>query len=481
MLCMIATPGGARAQPTAPLDTGLRLGEAAERRKAAADARAAAAAADTAAIAIDGAPQDGGSNANDLGAALYLSLVRQRWAEARRLLDAYRTLPDRDAALLLYAEAALARAQGDLARATDTYRALLARQPDLLPARLELARALFLDHRDREAARLFDDLRRELATQGDKAAGVLRTVELFRGALRKRRGVQAMLSIGPGYSSNLNQSSASATCLLAGDDGGCLIDRKVPAPIAAAGINIEANAAWRRPLGGRSGIAARALLFGDVYPGNHAYSQTSLSLYAGYDRRSARTGLVLAPSYDLGTLGAARLYEAWGGHGEFGVAIGPRALVRLEANLRHFAYRRDDYQDFSGRQADLALTGWYTLPHGWTLFAGPDLVDKSARDAVNAYRQYGGRVGLVKTIGAAAELLLTASVRQRDYAAYSALLDATRRDTEQTYSLLARWPGLRLAGFSPSLLAQHGRTASTVDWLYAYRRTSLSVRIDHVL
>lgn len=483
LLALVAggLPFAACAQQAGNLDTRLRLDEGNGRREAQADARARADdQTDASSIEIDGARYSVGRNADDLGQALYLSIARKRWADARRFLDAYRALPDRDEALVLYADGTLARERGDVATALRDYRALVARQPGFLPGRLELARTLFLDHRDPEAANVFDDVRAELAGQGDKAAGVLRTVDVFRDALRKRRVVRGGFSIGPEYTSNLNQSSASYTCLLPGDDGDCLVDRRVPDRIAAAGINVEGKATWRLPLGGRNGIGTRALFFGDIFPGNGAYSQTALSLYAGYDRRTARTGLVLAPSFDIGTLGSHRLYDAWGGHGEYSLTLGGQGLVRLEANLRDFDYHLDGYRDFAGRQADVALTGWYTLPHGWSVFGGPDALDKRARDPVNGYRQYGGRLGVDKMFGGTAELLLTGSLRRRDYRRYSALLDATRHDTERNYTLLVRLPGLRLAGFSPSVLAQHGRTASNVDWLYSYRRSSISLRIDHV-
>ncbi|WP_137898122.1 surface lipoprotein assembly modifier [Sphingomonas sp. 2SG] len=481
-LLAAACPSPALAQQASSGDTRLRLDQTVEQRKAEAETRVRdkTERLDPTSVEIDGTTYAVGRNASDTGAALYVSIVRRRWPDVRRFLATYRALPGHEDGLILYAEGGLAREAGDMAGAERAYRALVAAQPDFLPGRLELARVLFLDRRDREAAQAFAGVRGALLAQGDKAAGVVRTVDTFLAALRKRRGVQGMVSFGPEYSSNLNQSSASYTCLIPGASGDCLFDRKVPDPIAARGINIEGNATLRLPLVGHDGIGGRVLAFGDLFPGHGRYSQTALSLYAGYDRRTAATGLVLAPSFDLGTLGGQRLYDAWGLHGEYSRGFGSRTLVRVEGNWRDYRYRRDGYRDYDGRQADAWLTGFHTLPHGWTVFGGPDLLDKRAGDRVNAYRQYGARLGLDRTIGAAVDLLLTASLRRRDYGGFSPLLDARRRDVERNYTMLARLPGAKVAGLSPSLLVQHSRVGSNVDWLYSYRRTSVSLRMDHV-
>lgn len=481
-LLAAACPSPALAQQAGSGDTRLRLDQTVERHRTEAETRVRDATdrLDPTSVEIDGTVYAVGGNVSDTGAALYVSIMRRRWPNVRRFLAAYRALPGHEDGLILYAEGCLAREAGDMAGAQRAYRALVAVQPDLLPGRLELARVLFVDRRDREAAQVFGEVRTALLAQGDKAAGVVRTVDTFLAALRKRRSVQGMVSFGPEYSSNLNQSSASYTCLIPGASGDCLLDRQVPDPIASRGINVEGNATLRLPLAGHGGIGGRALAFGDLFPGSGRYSQAALSLYAGYDHRTAATALVLAPSFDLGTLGGQRLYDAWGLHGEYSRSFGARTLVRVEANVHDFTYRRDGYRDYDGRQADAWLTGFRTLPQGWTVFGGPDLLDKSAGDPVNAYRQYGARLGLDKAIGRAVDLLLTTSLRRRDYGAFSPLLDARRRDTEQSYTMLARIPGVRLAGLSPSLLVQHSRVGSTVNWLYSYRRTSVSLRVDHV-
>src|SRR3546814_2134974 len=116
------------------------------------------------------------------------------------------------------------------------------------------------DLKDREAHRAFQAAHTLLAEQGDQAVNVRQTVDAFLHALEQRRGWQGRIAVGPTYSTNLNQSSASYTCLLEANDGTCLFDRTVPDPIAAAGVNFEATLGRDITLGGHHGIRVRGLL-----------------------------------------------------------------------------------------------------------------------------------------------------------------------------------------------------------------------------
>src|SRR3546814_11659276 len=128
--------------------------------------------------------------------------------------------------LVQYAEGGLARERGDLFAAEAGYRALLELQADFLPGQLELARALFENHKDREAHRAFQAAHTLLAEQGDQAVNVRQTVDAFLHALEQRRGWPGRIAVGPTYSTNLNKSSASNTSLLEPKDGTCKSEKR---------------------------------------------------------------------------------------------------------------------------------------------------------------------------------------------------------------------------------------------------------------
>lgn len=481
LLLWAATPALAQTEPGQ--DTRLRLDQQLDRQGAKREAetreRAATLDGTAASITLDGERYAVGNDPDDIGRALYAALSHRQWADVRRFLAAYEPLAARDPLLVDYARGALARQDGHPDRAERAYRRLLAARPDFLPGQLELARLLFEGHKDKEARAAFEAVRAGLSSSPEPGAGVLRSVELFLTALRQRGGWQGSIAIGPGYSSNLNQSSASYACLYAAGDGTCLFERKVPDPIGAPGIDVEGTLSRRFPLAGHGGIRARALLFGDIYPGARDYSQGTLLARVGYDHQTAHDTLAIAPSFDLGTLGSALLYRAWGANAEWTHGLSAKALVKLEGNYRRYDYPLRGYRAQAGDQADLFVTGWYMLPRGWMLLGGGDVVDKNAAEPVNGYRQWGARLGVSKAFGGSASVLLLGAARWRDYGAYSALFEATRRDREQVYTGIARFPALAFRGLVPELLVQHDRTRSNIDWLYSWHRTTASLRLSH--
>lgn len=478
----ILLPAHAAAQSASDQDTRLRLDQQAavqqrkaerERLKDAENWNALPTSLD-----IDGTTYAVRDNVDDMGRALYIAIGRKQWRDVRRFLAAYRRYPDHDPMLVLSAEGALARQGGKLAAAERRYRALLALSPDFVPARLELARVLFENRKDREAKRAFEDIRRLLGAQGDQTRGVLATVDAFLGALKQRRGWQGSFALGPGYSSNLNQSSASYTCLLAATDGSCLFERKVPDPIRATGLNFEGTVSRTLPLSGHHALRASALLFGDIYPQHHDFSQSTLMLRAGYQYQSARDTVTLSPSLDLGTFGSALLYTAPGGNALWQHVLSPRTLLRIEGNYRDYRYRQRVFRSQDGAMSDLSLTAWYAPSPGWSVFAGPDFAIKDALAKVDAYRQWGARLGVNKTFGRGASLLLIGSWRHRDTRAFNEVFAARRRDDQFNATAIARFPALQFAKLVPELVLQHTRVESSIDWLYSYRRTGASLRLS---
>lgn len=476
-------PSLALAQNAGEQDTRLRLDQEIQRRQRKAELQilkdADALDGPPTSLEIDGKSYSVGDNVNDMGEALFISVRRQQWADVRRFLAAYERYPDRDPKLVLFAKGALARQAGKLGEAERHYRELVSLNPELLSGQLELARVLFENRKDREARGAFEQVRDQLVAEGQKSAGVVRTVDAFLTALKRRRGWQGTIAIGPGYSTNLNQSSASYTCLLATDDGTCVIDRKVPDPIKATGINFEGTLGRSIPISGHHGVRASALLFGDIYPSEHDYSQATLITRVGYQYQSARNTLSLSPSFDIGSFGSSVLYNAWGANLDWTHTASRSILLRAEANFRDYRYRQRAFTSQDGPQTDASLTAFYFASPSLTLFGGPDFVAKDTPANVDAYRQWGGRLGVSKSFGRSASLLVIGSYRHRDNRAYSEVFATKRSDDQYNATAIARFPVLKFAGLTPEVVVQHTRVESNIDWLYSYRRTTASVRLSH--
>ncbi len=430
-------------------------------------------------ITVDGQTHVVEHTVSDVGRALYLSLQNKQWAAAAHFLHEYLTLPDRDPMLVHYAQGMLARLQGHYAEAEREFRVLLESQPDFLLGRLELARTLFEDQQDREAAELFEAIDGSIDATDPRTEGVRKTITVFRQALRNRSAWSGSFSFGPIWSDNVNRTSASHTCLFY-YEGMCFYDRKTPDAISAAGIDYDASLDKYFPLGGHHGLYLRSLLFGESYRDNSAYDELTSTTQAGYSFRSGRNNFALAPSFDYYALGDSALYGAWGLHGEWSHTLSQASLLKVEGDWKDMRYRNVAYaSNYDGVSRSIFATYFHGLGARWTLFGGADYLDSNAPIEANAYRQTGVRLGASLQWPDGFNSTLFASYRHRDYGAYSALLDALRKDNEQNYILVIKAARLAFAGFTPLLTLRRNSVKSSVDWLYSYDKDVASLKLEH--
>ncbi len=429
-------------------------------------------------LTLDGTTYRIEHNANDVGQALYLMLQHRQWAMARRFLDEYNTLPQRDALLVHYATALLARQDGQHARAVAELTALLALKPDFLLARLELARTLFEDQQDREAGQLFDAIAASLDEGDERSAGVRTTVATFQKALRNRRSWQGSASMGPQWSDNVNRTTASRTCMVF-LGGECVWLRQTPDPISAWAADYDAVLSRRQPLAGHHGLYVRALAYGQSYRNAAAWNEASLAVQAGYSYRSAAHMLSLAPSFDYYAWGNRALYGALGAHAEWSWLAARDAMFKVEADWKDLRYRNAVLADnYDGANRALYATWYQGIGKRWMLFGGVDISDGDAPRQMDAWLQRGARVGATLQWPQGFNATAMASLRQRSYRAYNSLLAARRQDDEQNYTLVIKATRWALAGFTPVFTLRRNVVHSNVDWLYSHDRHAASVKLE---
>ena len=432
-------------------------------------------------LIIDGQPYAVEKTVPGLGQALYLSLQHRQWAAAQALLSQYLELPDRDPLLVHYAQGVLARTNGHLVRAEDEFRALLRLQSGFLPGRLELARVLFESAQEPEARRAFSEIHAYLENAGPGAAGVRKTIDFYLQALDHRQAWTGAVSLGWRWSDNINRSSASRTCLIRGGPGICFIERALPPQIKASGPELEASLQRRVPLAGHHALYARLQAYGSWNRNHSDYNDASVSALAGYSYRDAGRQITVAPEYTLYTWGGRTLYETWGLSASWRYSPASHSLVKLDADYKLMRYRQQAYaRHFDGPVRSLSGTYFRSVGAGWTLFGGLDVESSQARADVQRYLLYGARLGAsVAANGFTSSAVV--STRQRRHGAYSPLLEARRRDNEQTYTLLLAANRWTLAGFTPSLTLRHSKVRSNVGWLHSYDRNEIGLKMEHVI
>lgn len=429
-------------------------------------------------LSIDGETYTINHNVNDVGRALYFSIQQRQWPAVLFFLDEYLTFANADPMLVAYAQGNLARLRGDMNQAESEFRTLLILQPDFLLGRLELARVLFENRKDADSEAMFQQIAVTLDPADARQQGVLTTVDRFLQAVDKRQSWQGSIAVGGVWSDNLNQTSESYNCLFYSGSV-CLLERQAPDAIRAHGLDYEMTLNRRFTLSGHHGLFFRGLLFGQSYKEHSIYNESQISTQLGYSYHNMRNQYSLAPTFEFSRYGNDSLYAALGVNAEWLHYFSDKMMFKVETSYKDQQYRKSILADqYDGDIWSAFATAWYALPNNWTVFGGLDWTRKKAQIKQLAYEQVGLRAGVAKTFNAHVNAVLFASHREREHDEFSPLFSEQRKDREQNYTLIVRFPGLSMYGMEPNLTFKHRTVDSNIDWLYSYDRNSVSLKLE---
>jgi len=416
--------------------------------------------------------------ANQLGPALHLAVRQRQWLLAQSLFDRYIQLQDRDPMLEHYAAGALARHAQDYTLAEQHYLDLLELQPQFLPAELELARVRFEDRKNTDSLSLFNDVLSRLPVDNPRADGVRKTVESFVSALEYRDEWQGAFSVGPTFNDNLNLSSEHYECLIHFTNGRCFLERSAPEVKSAYGLDFDASLNRRFSLAGHHGIQLRTFAYGTSYQSHKEHNEQTLNIALGYSHQTAKNQLSIAPQFEYRALSNRTLFTSGGFKADWFSNLTPRSAMKLEVKGEYLDYRNQALRYQSDWQWSVFGTYWHQLADKWLVFGGLDWTLKQNQQAVHEYHLWGGRLGVNKTFSSIdTDVTLFASLRERLYGDYNAVLGERRDDTEQIYTLVVTLPEL-FAGIKPLLELKANKTESNVNWAYSYKQHQYSVKLE---
>lgn len=416
------------------------------------------------------------NDVNQVAKALHLAVRYRQWVQASQLLEIYRRFEQPDLLLLKYADGAISRAKGDLEHAQLAFEDALALQPNFMPAQLELARVLFESNQNRDALNLFNQIKSKIPSQNPRAAGVIRTIDSFTQALVARDSWNGSVAIGGSFNDNLNNSSESYTCLVTSNTGQCLFDRVTPKKEKAYGIDFEASINKRFSLSRHHGIHLQGLTYGTNYANNSDYNEHTSRIGFGYSFHDRLNKVSIGPSFELSRYANSSVYFSSGVKLDWLRTTSQNSALKFEFKA--------DYQDYipsvlsyqTDWQLASYLTYWYQFNHDLLLFGGIDWTGKQNKEQVHAYELYGGKIGLNSDVIPWVDLTFFGSFRHRDYQGFNSILSETRRDKEQNYALSASLKDIKLFGVTPSLVWNHKRIKSNVDWLYTYQQNEITIK-----
>ena len=398
----------------------------------------------------------------NLPADQVLAIARQfietgRFAEAQVLLD--RLAADRTGGVERdFLDGMNAMGRKDYPRAEAMFRNILARAPNLVRVRLELARTLFLMKKDEEA-----DYHFRLAIAQHPPKAVIANIARFREAIRARRAWRFNVNFGIAPDSNINSATnkeqvdifglpfkldASARArsgigIIAGGDASVRVWRNSNVPVYLA--------AYGRMVNYQGGE------FDDIYVGGEAGPEFRLS---GGRIRATATGFHR-------WYGGKDLITSYGGRLNYDKVIGGK--WGIEASL---ALRRDNYarrRDLDSWNVETSLAANRALS-GSTLGFGYAAVRRSiATDAGHSYwsARLGG--GVLKEIVWGLRPQLSFEVGRQLNDARMPLFNRTRSDWTIQASASIYKRDWNIMGFAPSLRVTWSHNISTVS-LYDQKR-----------
>lgn len=436
-------------------------------------------------MVIDGEVIKVENNLADLGHALYLAVMQKQWAAADIYLGNYLKLEGYDESLAKFAQGALARVKRQFSEAEQYFNDALSLQPQNTMIKLELARLLTEQYKNKEATELFNEVKTQLAGSHDPVVNNIdKTVDVYIQGLNQRDSWQGSVSLGARYSSNINNTSEKSTTWIEygrDADGNKIpikqIKRNTPDAISANALDYEFALNKRWSLQENHGFAIKAFGFGRAYDDYKNFNEMTLSVNAGYSFQNRQKQILIAPVFEHRRFENNSFSNAWGGRAEIMNFIGNDKALKLEAEVKDI----DNvlYPTQSGLESSAFLTFWKILPYNLTLFGGLDYVDHNSEEKYfTAYQQEGVRFGLSKQFSEGVNTTLYSSMRWRQYDKYNAVLNDKRDDFEQNYTFVVSVPKWKFYGLTPNFTYQYNKNKSNIDWLYSYDKHNLSVKLE---
>ncbi|MFU8927991.1 surface lipoprotein assembly modifier [Acinetobacter puyangensis] len=433
-------------------------------------------------------------NIEDVGRALYLSVMQRQWQATTVYLDAYLKLEGYDQSLALFAQGALARVQGKPKKAEQDFTQALALQPQNQIIKLELARVLTEQQKNKDAKNTFLQVKDHLASSSDPTAqNITKNVESYLKGLKQRDAWQGSIAFGARYATNINNSAEynnTTTWYAADENGDYLLDedgnkifvynrnQRSPDPINATGLDYEATLSKRWSLSGNHGISFRGLGYGQVYPNESDYNELTFNFNAGYSYQDQKNQILFAPVFEHKYFGHDPYYNAWGGRAEWMRFIGQDKALKLETEIKDFNY--SNYTTQNGVEYSAFATFWKILPKQWTLNTGLDYVDHNTEEKYYAaYQQEGIRIGISKQFNAGFNATLSNSYRWRQFDTYAAVLGTRRHDFEQSYNLIVSAPRWQFYGLTPTLNYRYIHNKSNAVEYYSFDKHNISLKLEH--
>lgn len=208
-----------------------------------------------------------------------------------KLLEIYRTFPNRDPIMEHFAEGKLAALTENYSEAINQYREILAQNPNLNPVRIELAIALFNQKQDSAAKDQFE----KAQTAGDLPPQARALIGAYLEALEQRDTWNVDFAFNYLRDTNVNNVGSSRVVAL---ENGTITRSDEMLPQSAHGLAYSLDISRDFNLWGSNYLTVGNEFWGKSYWDHHDYDDISNRTFVGYAHKTAKQTLRIKPFYE---------------------------------------------------------------------------------------------------------------------------------------------------------------------------------------
>ena len=402
----------------------------------------------------------------------------------KKLLEIYRTFPNRDPIMERFAEGKLAAITENYTVAIDKYREILAKNPNLNPVLIELAIALFNQKQDGAAKDQFE----KAQTAEDLPPQVKRLMDAYLEALKERDSWNVDFSFNYVRDTNVNNVGSGRRLVLR--NGGVITRPESMLPQTAHGVAYSLGVSRDFNLWDSHYLTFGNELIGKSYWDNHEFDDISNRTFVGYAHKTAKQNFRIKPFYEKRWYGGESYRWSNGARVEFSRWLSPNWQISTAGEFSKQRYLDSTSQNGNNKLISATLL-WARTPKQF-FYLGSDFMAERTK-----VRQYSSdtkslRLGWGQEwgwLGFSSRLNLSFTQRQYkdvftfgSYQTPLGLLDLSvgKRRKDKIYGVnLSLWKrDWHIWGITPKLQLSWRKQDSNIPEMYSYTQKNVNVLFE---
>lgn len=402
----------------------------------------------------------------------------------KKVLEIYRTFPNRDPIMERFAEGKLAAITENYTVAIDKYREILAKNPNLNPVRIELAIALFNQKQDGAAKDQFE----KAQTASDLPLQAKRLIGAYLEALKERDSWNVDFSFNYVRDTNVNNVGSGRRLVLR--NGGVITRPESMLPQTAHGVAYSLGVSRDFNLWDSHYLTVGNEFGGKSYWDNHEFDDISNRTFVGYAHKTAKQNFRIKPFYEKRWYGSESYRWSNGARVEFSRWLSPNWQLSTAGEFSKQRYLDSTSQNGNNKLISATLL-WARTPKQF-FYLGSDFMAERTK-----VRQYSSdskslRLGWGQEwgwLGFSSRLNL--SFTQREYkdvfsfGSYQTplgLLDLSvgKKRKDKIYGVnLSLWKrDWHIWGITPKLQLSWRKQDSNIPEMYSYTQKNVNVLFE---